>query len=314
MTDHYARLLQRVTNAKDDERLPASFDDIVERQLDALLVAAATLGVPASELRTRLNPVQAFRDPTVNAMTVSTDDWQTVTLGLNVGLMTFFHKMIKVFTSRVGAMGQDGPAEGLEIPWERTVSVCYELMKAFWDGTLHTTHGFRLNEFSELQITVGAHLLDAAEMFILGHELGHAAMNCFPGQIDSEAVGRDLAEQIMRRTGVSLSEDIRQHLISTWGEEIGADHFGFAATLATKANDTQRIMAYWAVELAFIQMDMLEQFHVKYRGEQAKLGSHPSSFMRRQAIRAAVDPTNPGNTLGIGQGLAELGQKILDAI
>lgn len=286
-------------------------DEIVRRQLRRILGAAAKLGVPTEDLSNRLTTVRSFPNPQVNASTSSTDDWRTVTIGVNLGLMLFFHKMIKVFISRFGVIDQDSSRQESSIALGRTAAMGQRLMKAFWDGTLINEPGFPLEEFSKEQFLLGMNCLDAAETFVIGHELGHAVINCFPGTLSHVPIGQSLAESAIDTGPISVPIEHRARLIREWGEEFSADYFGLAVTVSSCANPVQKEITLWAIEMALVQMDMLEQFYRQRTGQRPPLGSHPPSKVRRIALRAALGKNTPKGILAMMDGIVDIGHQIL---
>lgn len=322
MNDSYLERLKK----RFQKDIPDGFDFSEANTTAALHQIIVDLGkqlIPYTATKVRMEPdvlkncilnVSMIMDPEVNGFARSSDNWKTFEIGINIGLMIFLHKMIKVFASRIGVMGDEGhPVENPEIPFENTISVAKRLMKAYWDQNLLSTMGFQVMQLSEEQMNISSHLLHHAECFVVAHEFGHIVINLHQAEVKELNIGIEVVRGILE--GISdLSETSKHQLTRQWGQEIGADLIGLQLVLELGKTDHDKILIYSAAELVFILQNMLETFYEKNIGENLPLGSHPPSQMRLAVLRSIVGKSNPPQVLQLGEAFAEMAEMIVSKI
>ena len=166
-------------------------------------------------------------------------------------------------------------------------------------------------------------LLQGAEYFVLGHELGHV----IEGHFDQ---GRQVAQVY---PGISIEQ-----LPSTWREELDADANGFELMLAVaRRKQFTAELAYAGAEMFFTAIELLEyallaiesgtewrkvvqQKYDRLRDSllrptpETNLGSHPPPAMRRDYLRQLAGTTPPAETARRANLLAERVTEIMNAV
>ena len=139
-----------------------SLCNILERIVQRLLpYAAARISVSENELADRVS-VQLGSSTEVNGQ-VATFDGHTLIV-VNIALMMFLHKMLKVFVATLGIGDDEEHAIEMPIkPFNRVVSACKALLDAFWEGKILEEAGLWLADFGGYQIRVFIYLTDYAQ-------------------------------------------------------------------------------------------------------------------------------------------------------
>jgi hypothetical protein len=288
----------------------AGLNDIVVDMADRLMAETAhKTGLSENTLRSRLVKVGMVDLEGVNGYTRTSDGWKTFEIGINMGLMIFFHKMIKVFASRMSVLDESGrPSSKYKIPALDTASAARRLMRAFWEGDLTSTHGFRLADLADHQVEISQSFLDYAEWFVVAHEMAHIVIN-----LTREKPANQL-DDIVSWVRSSLRDVAGAAEIALlWGEEIYADYIGFGLQVSSipKNHSFERIMAFSSAQLVLIMQMMLEDFHKTYYGQDAPISEHPPSLFRLESLRALVRRGNPPELMEMGEGLEQLANAIL---
>lgn len=286
----------------------AGLSKIVKDAAHEMLPAVSErLHCKSDNLTHRLTSVGMIEHPEVNGFVKTADNWRTFEIFLNVGLMMFFHKISKMFASRIGVMGQDmNPSEHPSIPYEEMVRVAKKLMESFWSNNLLNTVGFYSIQLSLNQNIFAGILLHFAEKFVVAHELGHVTINLSP-QYPSEY-----------EYALTLLNDIHieafQRDVEQWAEEIASDLIGLQLTVSTENDDIQRMKALLGAEFVFIVQNMLEQYFEKKFRENPPIGTHPPSKLRLALIRKAVGQSNPEGVFQVGKALESMADDIISKI
>ena len=287
---------------------------VVDIAKEMLPHAASTLGIQIGSFRDRLTNVEMVETPEVNGFAKSSDGWRTFQIGINLGLMMFFHKMTKVFASVIGVMGEDGrPKESPTIPFTEVVAASRRLVKAFWEERLMHEQGFQLVQLSDSQITMASMLLHYAESFTVAHELGHIILNVSP-QVRAEltagtGIVRGILEDI---TGMNDGDKTR--LVEKWGNEIASDLLGLQLAIEHAKDSHKKVLIYSSVELVFLMQEILEAYLEKVAGTKPISDTHPPSSFRLGSLRAAVRSGNPPQIFQIGEAFETLSEKIIEQI
>jgi len=274
--------------------------------------AVKRIGMKPSTFYECLTKVGMIEKPDVNGFVKTTDNWKTYQIYVNLGLMMFFHKIIKIFASRVGVMSNNGGIEkNPEIPFDETVACAKKILVAFWNNTLYTTTGFNLMQLSDFQIEFVGTTLNYAEKFVVAHEFGHVIINTASTKPTEIAFIEDALKKILYD---KMKLNNLDNLVSVWVQEIASDIIGLELCLECGEDDWDRVGIYSAVQFFFIAQNMLETFYEKTFNSPRSTGSHPPCKLRLEFIRLIVNRDNPTSVSQIGNALEEISNRILESI
>ena len=261
--------------------------------------AAARIGIEHRELANRFLGVRLEESHKVNGRVRSFDNWDTFEIVINLGLMIFFHKMMKVFVSTFGFGDDEEHATERPIePFDKTVSVCKGLMEAFWEDRLLTQGGFWFAEFGKMQMRMTADLVHCCECSVIAHELGHVVRKLSKIEVAEFAAAREIVDGYMTFV-YGLDEDAKNQMAESWTEEICADLIGLQLCLAQPNTAppyshwrNHRLTLYGGAEIAIILPAMLEDYDWKMRQggptiRISPISSHPPNLLRLKAIRSS---------------------------
>ena len=107
------------------------------------------------------------------------------------------------------------------------------MMSSFWDSSIFDVPSIPIAAMTEGQIALTSYLVHFAELFCIGHELGHVIINSCPGKARKELL---IANSIENWTHNYLSElgvekAKRERAIVHWPRELAADLFGLKLCL-----------------------------------------------------------------------------------
>lgn len=269
-------------------------------------------------LERRLSNIRMVMQPDVNGFVTSSDDWETFEIGINYGLMIFFHKIITLFSSRsclTSIWGNGRPIDYPKQQIESIIPLARGLMQAFWQGTVLDAPWLHIGELNNNQIGIWSALLTRAERFVIGHEFGHIVIRISPTKASEFDLGIELCKAFVTSKISKMNEHEKNLLERGWGEEIAADLIGLELSLYLANDHNTRIFTYSAIELVFIMNKMLESFYKKIMGTDPPLDIHPPSSLRLNCMRTIVEAYNP-NLLEIGgaRGYEIIADKILSKV
>jgi hypothetical protein len=299
-----------------EQALNAGMNKIVINMVDELAPPVCQrLGLDEKIFKKRLISVRMTLEPTVNGYVTTSDGWDTFEMAIHVGLMIFYHKMIKIFAGVVGVMGEDGkPKESPKIPFEDIVSVSRTLMKAFWENRLMKQEGLRLMQLSDAQIAIASLLLNYTESFTVAHELGHIVMHLSPDETPELLAGKAIVRRIIEQTNLTNSIG-GSSLHENWANEFAADLVGLGLVLQLKQlNPYTNILRYSSAELALLLQHLLESFHQKILGSPVVSDTHPPSILRISCLRTATRQSNPDTIFQLGEAFEKLANEIMNNI
>jgi hypothetical protein len=292
------------------ESARAVLNEIVVDMANKLMPETARkTGLSEGALRSRLVKLGMVDLTGVNGYARTADGWKTFEIGINMGLMIFFHKMVKLFASRMGVADEFGrPSPKYEIPALDTGSVARRLMQAFWEGNLINTHGFRITDLADHQAKLCHSFLHHSECFVVAHEMAHIVINLTRGKSANQL------DDIVSWVGSSL-RDVpgATEIAQLWGEEIYADYLGFGLQVMSipQQDAFQRVTACSSAQLVLIMQVMLEKFYKNHYGHDVPFSAHPPSHFRLESLRSLVRRGNPPELMQMGEGLEQLSNAIL---
>ena len=290
-------------DAARDEQMGRVLDEMAQQLLPRV---AARVGVSVDELRSRIT-IQLGTAPDVNGYT-ATFDGHTVIV-INIALMNFLFKMVKVFVASLGIGEDEEHAIERPLPQAEVVSVCKALMDAFWEGRLNQQAGFWLADLGEAQIRVVTRILRLCESFALAHEFGHVIAQLLTEPVPEEAAARRFVTEFLE-TLPDLEETARSRMMGPWTEELCADLVGL--NLVLSLSSTEPYCRHSRPERYLF--DGIEVFHIlqtmltEYRDRSAHptnitLGpSHPHGLLRARAARRTRSAAGASSTEGFQMG------------
>jgi hypothetical protein len=286
-----------------------------------LTPAAARIGIDPEKLQDRLTFVYGELSHSVNGYVRSFDNGCTFEIVLNVRLMIFLHKMVKVFVASVGVRTKRFPDAAKPKPFGRIVSACKDLMDAFWEGRLHMQKGFWLAELGRNQIDLSEMLLQSCECFCLAHELGHIVIALSKEEVPEYAPARKLVEDFLHLLS-ELNEREKDQIVGPWTQEICADLIGLQLVLAQSSTrpynawDNFRQFLYGGAEAVLIFIGMLQEYYDKmHHGSKMTLvNTHPPALLRLKAIRSSPERTSFVDDAKIGGRCGVFATKVLSKV
>lgn len=237
---------------------------------------------------------------------------------VNLPLMLFCWKMGKLWATRVGVMGIPGkPNEDTKYSFDETVSIAEKLMNAFCEGRIQRDEILPAFGLTRNQTTFAGINCHYAELFVVGHEFGHAVIAYSEKQV------RDLLKWTKSQASSLLSPLLNKlpdwprtcdetSLIHHWAEEYACDSIGINLALATVHEELERIKVYWATELLMITCGMIEQFYnARKRGQAYVLTNHPFWVCRLAMLRALVDKATRQDVIDTSKFFEKLSRDII---
>lgn len=306
-------------------------DSVLKDKLAMLLPHVATrLRTTEHDLRKRLE-IYLSKEPIINGCTFSEDNWKTFKIEIAWGLLIFFHKMIKLFLSRMNVRDDDGIIEATCISEEDMVETSRKLMIGFWDGTIFTTPSFPLTKMTKSQIELSSYLLHFGEEFVIGHELGHIIINSDPEKAKREILIASASTDERNRAlldDIGIEKSKKETAIKRWPYELAADMIGLQLCLQERDDFIGRMTIRASAELLFVTMVLLEEFYKMSRGRDYwvdiyryqnkpyhKEMHHPPTSLRLEFIQAYVDQDNPHSTVDqLGKTFKQWAQYILSKV
>jgi len=289
-------------------RVPSSHDEarrgmqrIVSDLADQLLPhAAARIGLTHEGLRERLLGARLEESHEVNGYVRWSEGGQRFEIVLNLALMMFFHKMVKLLVGTIGFGEDEERATEVPIGRDTLVAACKGLIEAFWAGRLLTQAGLWYEQFGKMQILLTEHLVHCCECSVVGHELGHVVIQLSPGEVEEVRLARQMVDGYTALVS-GLEGEAKNEMARAWVEEICADLIGLHLCLAQPK--TQPLYSHWrnhkqmlfgGAEIALILRAMLEEYHWKVhcgnpRIRVSPVSTHPPGLLRLAAIRASKE-------------------------
>lgn len=216
---------------------------------------------------------------------------------VNTGLMILIYQLTKIFASRVRVKADRETDIIIKNSREliETVKYTFQTVATYLKYNAPVAPRLPITTLQEEQLSFVEGILHFAELFVLAHEFGHIIEGHF-----------STAKVMKIRT---KEEDISL-LKSNWNQEYEADLCGLQLVLETVPKKSERSLirasSYMGPDLLFTFLDLTEKIG------NIKPASHPSAKLRRENLRKAMPPMEPGLLLGKRfQGLAELVWKAL---
>jgi hypothetical protein len=193
----------------------------------------------------------------------------------------------------------------------------------------------KLIELTERQLQFCGGLTDAAGLFVCAHEFGHVVINLAGPDVPQMGYGMRVIDSLFSQIGEmsrpeaerivpadvrelyaefkKLSDADKNNIVRHWGEELTADLIGLELCVAQEKDPMGRVRALAGVEASLIIMRIAETYCVRIHGA-PRLGAHPPSHIRLDALRAVVKNTDLAAGLEVGAALSEISDQILAAL
>jgi hypothetical protein len=289
---------------KKEEDVVRDFQKMLEEMYDELApFAAKKIGVELYDFNKK-SKISIDDTLIINGRTFSNDNWMSFEINIFSGFLIYIHKMNKVFISTMETASKSEPNK-FEIPiisLEDMISIATNLISAYWKLSIFSVPSVPFKDLTELQIEIAGRLNRYAELFLVGHELGHVILNKNP------SIAKDYQ--------IDFDEKIDSGTKEKWTEEHLADLLGLELCLqlgdewAEYGLTDQNRLTYLAIEVLFLSQDLLLRYiskdgHINYND------THPPSYSRLVVIRDYIKKNVNPEWLSIGEQFEIISELIL---
>ncbi len=332
MTSYLDRIKERFQMDFGVEVDPGELDDsVLQDMLDKLLPhVAGRLRTRPHDLNAKLE-IHISEEQIINGCTYPEDDGEGFTIEIAWGLLIFFHKIIKLFVSRMSVRDDDEIIEETRISEEHMLETSRRLLNGFFDGTIFNLPSIPLSNLTKSQILLSGYLLYFAELFVVGHELGHIIINTDLEKAKREILIASASTEERNRTfldDIGIEETKKEIAMRRWPRELAADMIGLQLCMQLYDDFIGRMVIRASAGLIFITMILLENFHKKSKGSDYWIDiyryhnmpnhnemNHPPTCLRLEFLQAYIDQDYPQLTADeLGKTFEEWGQYILSKV
>ena len=262
--------------------------------------------------------VGSLRTGQINALTLAIPRQNEYVVAFEDGVFTYALLLSKIIAQTMKYHFVEDGGVSLSVKEEdilQTIAANPEILSRFTEVVaMYAIYGdpSRARQYilpDRVQIITSQLLLNSLELFILGHEYGHA----IAGHLSS---AKRTASLLPGAEATAEAEAEVEEIAYAWSQEYEADFIGMHLAIAAMrlAEKVDVALSFWGADFFFSSMDVMDKAVSLLRhGDETRiqLGSHPPHTNRRDFLRESLKRSAENE---IAEGAIGLGQAIEFAV